>query len=128
MPAKRRKPNRRRAKKSRRGLLLVMLDIDPKHEDELNRWYTKEHLAERLNCPGFLTARRFVSVEGKPKYLAIYDLESPEVMQSEAYKRIRYSSAWTRKMEPRFKNFVRNIYVEITPDLRRPKWKPPTRP
>jgi hypothetical protein len=112
---------KRRRSKKRRGLLLVMLDINPKHERELNRWYTEEHLAERLNCPGFLTARRFRAVEGKPKYLAIYDLDSPAVMRSAAYKKIRYASSWTRKMEPRFKNFVRNIYVEITPPLTRKK-------
>jgi hypothetical protein len=118
MRARAGKRSKRKVKRPR-GLLLVMIDIDPEHEEELERWYNEEHLGERLNVPGFLTARRFMAVEGKPKYLALYDLESPEVMQSAAYKRIRYASEWTRRMEPRFKNFVRNIYVEITPRLRR---------
>jgi hypothetical protein len=41
------------------GLLLFMTDIDPAHEDEFNRWYEEEHLAERMAIPGFLSARRF---------------------------------------------------------------------
>ncbi len=102
--------------KKRRGLLLVMIDIDPEHEEEFNRWYKEEHFPERIHCPGFLTGRRFVAVEGKPKYLAIYDLESPEVLQSEAYKKIYGPSEWTKRMRPHFKNNVRNVYVEITPE------------
>ena len=111
-------------KDKRRGLLLVMMDVDPEHEDEFNRWYTEEHLADRANCPGFLSARRFQAIEGGPKYLACYDLESPQVLESTEYLKVRYTD-WTRAMEPRFRNFLRNIYVEITPDL--PKRRKPVR-
>lgn len=103
-------------KGKRRALLLVMMDVDPAHEDEFNRWYEEEHLADRANCLGFLSARRFQAIEGGPKYLAFYDLECPEVLESPEYLKIRYTD-WTRAMEPRFRNFLRNIYVEITPDL-----------
>jgi hypothetical protein len=41
-----------------RGLLLVMIDIDPAYEAEFNRWYKEEHYPERMACPGFLTGRR----------------------------------------------------------------------
>jgi hypothetical protein len=99
-----------------RGLLLVMIDIDPEHEEEFNRWYTEEHLPERLECPGFLNGRRFVALEGSPKYLALYELESPEVLQSEAYKKIYGPSAWTQKISKHFVRSIRNVYVEITPE------------
>jgi hypothetical protein len=98
-----------------RALLLVMMDIDPEHEAEFERWYTEEHLPDRAHCPGFLSARRFQAIEGGPKYMAFYELEGPEVLESDEYRKIRYTD-WTRAMEPRFKNFVRNVYVEITPE------------
>jgi hypothetical protein len=103
---------------SGRGLLLVMTDVDPDRESEFNRWYEEEHIRERLSIPGFLRARRFVAVEGRPKYLALYDLSSPEVLQSEEYHRRRNEGAteWTRRMESEFKGFVRNVYVEISDD------------
>ena len=104
------------AKKKRHGLLLVMIDVDPEHEEEFNRWYNEEHLPERLACPGFLSGRRFVAVEGEPKYLALYDLESPDVLQSEAYKMIYGPSGWTQKISKHFVRSVRNVYLEITPE------------
>lgn len=101
---------------SRPGLLLVMMDIDPARESEFNRWYEEEHIRERLSIPGFVRARRFVAVEGGPKYLALYELTGPEVLQSEEYLRWRNEGAteWTRRMEAEFKGFVRNVYVELS--------------
>ena len=98
------------------GLLLFMTDIDPALEDEFNRWYEEEHLAERMAIPGFITARRFQAIEGGPKYLAIYDLESPDVLQSAPYRRVigPGKSAWSRRMEPLFVNGRRNVYVGIS--------------
>ncbi len=101
---------------NRRGLLLVMIDIDPEYEVEFNRWYNEEHLPERLACPGFLSGRRFVSVEGTPKYLALYDLESPEVLHSDAYRKIFGPSDWTQRISKHFLRSVRNVYMEITPE------------
>jgi hypothetical protein len=99
------------------GLLLVMIDIDPEHEEEFNRWYDEEHLPERVQCPGFLSARRFVSVEGAPKYLAFYELADPAVLDTEAYRRIQPPSEWAKKLSPHFSATVRNVYRDITPDV-----------
>src|SRR5882762_10243430 len=76
-----------------RGLLLVMLDIDPSvDEGDFHRWYFEEHVAERMSCPGFLSARRFEAVDGKPRYLAMYDLDGPEALQTEEYLRLAHSA------------------------------------
>ena len=40
-------------------ILVVMMEVDPEHEDEFNRWYNEEHLLERLEIPGYISARRF---------------------------------------------------------------------
>lgn len=105
---------------SRRGLLLVMIDVDPAHEEEFNRWYDEEHLPERLACPGFLSGRRFVALEGEPKYLALYDLESVDVLQSPEYQKIYPPSAWTKRVSKHFLKAVRNVYVELTPEAGTP--------
>jgi hypothetical protein len=113
----------------RKHLLLVMLDVDPSvDEDEFNRWYFEEHVAERLSCPGFLSARRFRVVEGEPRYLAIYELEGPEALQTEQYLEMAHSpeigdnvensvgSQRTRDMLGSFRGVVRNIYREVLPE------------
>jgi uncharacterized protein DUF4286 len=98
------------------GMLLVMANIDPAIEREFNEWYEREHLTERMAIPGFRRARRFTAVEGSPKYLAIYDLESIEVLNSVAYRHAvgAGKSALTRRMEPQLRNFTRNVYVTIS--------------
>lgn len=99
-----------------KGLLLVMADVDAAVEEEFHRWYEEEHLAERMAVPGFLTARRFRALGGTPKWLALYDLESPEVLQSAPYRHIvgAGKSPWTTRMEAQFRNFKRNVYVSIS--------------
>ena len=98
------------------GLLLFMTDIDPALEGEFNRWYEEEHLGERIAIPGFITTRRFQAVESNPKYLAIYDLESPDVLRSPNYLRMigAGKTPWTRRMEQLFVNGQRNVYVGIS--------------
>jgi len=55
-------------------------------------------------------------LRGGPKYLALYDLESPEVLQSAPYQHIigAGKSAWTKRMETQFVNFRRNVYVSLS--------------
>ena len=97
------------------GLLLVMIGVDAAHEDELNRWYDEEHFPERMAVPGFQNGRRFIALEGVPKYLATYDLESPEVLGSEAYRHATGAgtTSFTRRMQKLFKPMVRNVYRQI---------------
>ena len=96
------------------GLLMVAIDVDPRHEAELDRWYDEEHIAERMAIPGFLRARRFVALEGGPRYLALYDLETPAVLDSAAYRTALGSAATalTRRMQTLFNPIIRNVYAE----------------
>jgi hypothetical protein len=109
-----------------KGLLLVMVDHTPDvDETEFNQWYFEEHVPERLSCPGFISARRFRAIDGSPPYLAIYELESPEALQTPQYLRYAHSpivgdnvadpvgSERTKRMLGSFRNVVRNVYVEI---------------
>ena len=88
------------------GLLMVYSEVPAKHEDEYNAWYDTEHIPERLAVPGILTALRFVCIEGgHPRYLAMYDLESFDVMNSPAYLEVAHdkSSPWTKRVTSRVK-------------------------
>jgi hypothetical protein len=99
------------------GLFLVYTDlIDPKLEEEFNAWYNTEHLPELLALPGFLDAARYVAIRGGPKYLAAYELTSPEALQSTEFSK-RKRTPWETRMSPRVtgKNVTRIVGRQIFP-------------
>ena len=97
-----------------RGLLAVWTDIPAHMEEDFNRWYDEEHLAERVGIAGFLNARRYLSLQGTPKYIALYDTIDAQVLQSDAYlKVLNNPTPWTQRIRPHFQNFVRNEYELI---------------
>ena len=79
-----------------KGFLLVMMHAPPAFEEEFNAWYDTEHLPERLAVP----ARRFVCLSGHPRYLAMYDLTRPDVLDSPEYLKVAFanSSPWTLRV------------------------------
>jgi hypothetical protein len=106
-----------------RGLMLVMMESDPAHDDDFNKWYDEEHVPERLACPGFLGARRFKAVEGAPRYLCLYDLESVEAVQTAEYKhRTTNPTEWTQRTHGYRLQTIRNVYSEMPG---KPEWKTP---
>ena len=53
---------------------IVRVDIDPEHEAAFGAWYEDRHFPDLLACPGWLSARRFVSIGDGQKYAAIYEV------------------------------------------------------
>jgi len=91
------------SKSGPKGFLLVLMQPPPAFEDEFNAWYDSEHIPERLAVPGVLTGLRFVCISGHPRYLAMYDLERHEVLESPAYLKVAFdqSSPWTKRVTGR---------------------------
>jgi hypothetical protein len=92
-----------------RMILVTTVDIKPATEDGFNRWYNEKHLPEILACPGFISGRRFECVNGEPRYIAIYELESEDALTSPEMERIR---GWGDQF-PNVKNFHERIYRQI---------------
>ena len=97
------------------ALMLVTMNCDLAHEEEFNRWYWQEHIPERMAVPGFRSARRFMAIDGEPKYLALYDVDSLDVLSDGPYRTIYENpSEWTLKMRQHYKA-NRTLWVEILP-------------
>ncbi len=99
-------------------VLVVMMDVDPEHEEEFNRWYDDEHLPERLEIPGYVSARRFKLQDGEGvlKYLCIWELEDGSPLESEEYKAQRERPSELRDRALSYvKQRARGLYQQITP-------------
>jgi hypothetical protein len=109
------------AASSERGLLVIWTDVAPEVEAEFNEWYNSEHIPQLMGVPGFLSGRRYQAVDGKPKYLAIYELTDGDVLKSDAFRQVRENpTTWTKKMLPQFRNTQRGIFEQIFSHGNRP--------
>jgi hypothetical protein len=96
------------------GLLVIWTDVAPEYEAEFNEWYDKEHVPQLLTVPGILTGRRYLAVEGKPKYIAAYEMADEKVLESAAFREVRDKPTdWSRKMIPQFRNTQRGTFKQI---------------
>ncbi len=101
-----------------RTILVVMMDVDPEHDDEFNRWYNDEHLPERLGIPGYVSARRFMLEEGQGvlKYLCIWELEDASPLQSREYQAQNARSSELRdRAHSYIRERLRGLYRQIYP-------------
>ena len=90
------------------GLLLNAMNIAPEREAEFNEWYDKEHIPALAAVPGVLCARRFRATDGNRKYVALYHLATPDVVESAEWKEARQSD-WTSRLQPHFRDHLRLV-------------------
>ena len=72
--------------KAGRGLLMIATDVDPALEAEINDWYDREHMEERVAIAGFVCARRYRALSAERKYLALYETETIAVFDGPEYR------------------------------------------
>ena len=99
-------------------ILVVMMDVDSGHEAEFDRWYNEEHLPERLEIPGYVSARRFKLEEGNGvlKYLCIWELQDESPLESAQYKMQRARPSKIRDEANKYiTQRARGLYKQIYP-------------
>ena len=89
------------------GLLLNAMNIAPEVDAEFNAWYDKEHIPALAAVPGVLCARRFRGT-GNRRYVALYHLDTPEVVESAEWKKARESD-WSSRLVPQFRDHLRLV-------------------
>jgi hypothetical protein len=101
-----------------KGMLVVYTEVAARDERDLNEWYNREHIDERINLPGFHRARRYVAVRGSPKYLATYECDSADDLVTPGYLHILANpTPWTATVTSKFTRFNRmtlRMQVDLT--------------
>lgn len=85
------------------ALLIVTMEPPAPLEEEFNDWYDTEHFPQRRALPGFLSGSRWVCLDGWPRYLALYELESLEALATPEYRAVSdlNSTPWSQRILPR---------------------------
>ncbi len=98
-----------------RYLFHVSMDVTPDKEALFNEIYDKEHIPILQGVPGVVSVARFrtepltmiiggekktIVVEDQPRYLALYELESPSVLVSDQWAKAVDKGRWTGEVRP----------------------------
>jgi hypothetical protein len=93
------------------GILAIWNDIAPEGYEHFERWYTREHLQERTEVPGFRFGRRYEAVAGADRrFFAFYEVDDPAVLTSGYYlERLESPTPWTQETMKSWRNMVRTV-------------------
>jgi hypothetical protein len=102
-----------------RYVFIASMDVDADKEDLFNEVYDHEHVPLLLKVPGVISVTRFESAPltmimagerrtmetgNEPRYSAMYEIESPEVLVSDAWAEAIDHGRWPTEVRPYTKN------------------------
>jgi hypothetical protein len=105
-------------------LFVASMDVDADKEDVFNEVYDSEHIPNLLKVPGVRAVARLygepfaISLGGEekkvapdgPRYSAIYEIDSPEVLVSPAWARAVEAGRWPSDVRPYTRNRRHALY------------------
>src|ERR1700694_1685906 len=91
------------------GLLLVGMTPGAEVEPACNAWYDTEHVPALARVPGVLCARRYRTGAGGTKYVALYHLASPGVVDGAAWKAASGSTPMPEHIRPQITDRLRLV-------------------
>jgi len=100
-------------------LMIASMDVDPEHEAVFNEVYDTEHVPSLRTVPGVGRVSRYkredltiniggearkVSTPNEPTYVAVFEVDSPEVLTSAAWAAAVEKGRWPTEVRPYTKN------------------------
>ena len=79
-----------------RTVYIVTAEVEPEWETDFNRWYDEEHVPNLLAVPGYRSGTRYVAVEGEPKYMAFWEIDSMEAYLGKEHD-VAVNTPWTER-------------------------------
>lgn len=114
-----------------RYLFSAAMDVEPEKEALFNEVYDKEHVPMLLAVPGVISVARFKTqkevtlvvggqrrtmvVESEPTYNALYELDNPEVLTSDAWAKAVDQGRWPGQVRPFTRNRRHVLYRRLVP-------------
>ena len=113
---------------STKYVFIASMDVTPEKEALFDEVYDTEHVPSLMKVPGVISVTRTtqepltlsiggeerqIVAEGEPKHSAIYEIESPEVLVSEAWAEAVEAGRWPDEVRPHTSN-RRHVLRKVT--------------
>lgn len=104
---------------SSKYLFIASMDVDPDKEALFNEVYDQEHVPSLSKVSGVISVKRYevrelslriggerkvVRFENEPKHHALYEIESPDVLVSDAWGEATELGRWPQQVRPYTRN------------------------
>ena len=111
-----------------RYLFSAAMDVEPAQERLFNEVYDQEHVPSLLTVPGVIAVSRYemqpltlsiggqlktIVIEGAPKYGALYEIETPDVLVTQAWAKAVEQGRWPAQVRPHTRNRQHILYRRI---------------
>jgi hypothetical protein len=111
-----------------RYLFTAAMDVEPAKEALFHEVYDKEHVPSLLEVPGVIAVARLklepltmsiggekktIVFENEPRFSAIYEVESPDVLVSAAWAKAVEQGRWPAQVRPYTKNRRHTLFSRI---------------
>jgi len=98
-----------------RYVFIASMDVTPEKEALFNEVYDTEHVPELMKVPGVRAVTRLktepaefmiagkrtpITGAGAPRYIALYEIDGPEVLTSEAWAKAVEVGRWASQVRP----------------------------
>ena len=96
---------------STHALYLVRMDVAHDHEATFNEVYDREHVPNLRAVPGVRRASRYRQPSPTdPRYLAAYEIDTPGVVETAAFKAAGEAGRWPTAVRPHTMNRHLTMY------------------
>ena len=103
------------------GLLAIWANVDDPYKAEFVQWHNCEHVAERVNIPGFHVGHRYRALDEERDFFMVYETDTADVMQGNSYLHSQNNpTPWTRQSISHFQDTLRTIYHLVGSEGGRP--------
>jgi len=98
-------------------IYLVQMDIPEEFEDEFNRVYDTQHVPNITKAPGVSSCIRYKletsDVDGVARYAAVYDIDSPDVPETDGWKVESEKGDWPTQIRPNTLNRSHHVFKKL---------------
>jgi hypothetical protein len=94
-----------------KGFLGIWTDIDTEFIPTFRDWHSTEHMALRINTPGWYVGHRYAGLDGAPGFLIAYETAAVADLAGTAYHQsMNEPDQRTREALGHYRNAMRTIY------------------